>query len=265
VASALKALVAFGDGGNVAMNERALSSHLLEITSSKRMLAHPFYQAWEQGQLSLETLKEYAGQYYHHVRAFPRYISATHSLCDSLESRQVLLDNLIDEERGDQHHPGKWRNFATGLGWSAEHVERAAAEAHTQQLVDTFMSVARTSYAAGIAALFVYEQQIPAVARTKAEGLRTFYGINDDQTLDYFTLHAEVDVVHSEATRALVDALPTAAAAEATRGATAAADALWSFLDGMYSVHVAQLPPAPAPQVRSSRPEGCWSSAGSSN
>lgn len=226
------------------MDGSALSSHLLELTSPQRMLAHPFYQAWEQGKLSLETLREYAGQYYHHVRAFPRYISATHSLCDSLESRQVLLDNLIDEERGDQHHPGKWRNFAIGLGWNEETVEHAAAKPHTQALVDTFMSVARSSYAAGLAALFVYEQQIPAVARTKAEGLRTFYGINDDQTLDYFTLHAEVDVVHSEATRALVDALPLVDAPEAERGAKAAADALWKFLDGMYEIHAAQSPQA---------------------
>jgi pyrroloquinoline-quinone synthase len=42
------------------------------------LLKHPFYQAWNEGKLSREIIKDYAEQYYHHVKAFPRYISATH-------------------------------------------------------------------------------------------------------------------------------------------------------------------------------------------
>ncbi len=216
-----------------------LSAIILHQTQTRGMLRHPFYQAWEKGELSLETLKTYAKQYYHHVKAFPRYISATHSLCSDLESRQVLLDNLIDEERGEENHPGKWLNFATGLGQAVADVEHEGAFPETDALVGSFMSAARHSYPAGLAALFVYEQQIPAVARTKAEGLKQWYGINDDQTLDYFTLHAEVDVVHSDATRQLVDALPGDLAKEALHGANLAADALWQFLDRMQQVHQA--------------------------
>jgi pyrroloquinoline-quinone synthase len=116
-------------------------------------------------------------------------------------------------------------------------VNNEEAFEETQALVDTFLSTAKRSYAAGLSALYVYEQQIPEVARSKEAGLRKFYGVTDDSTVDYFTLHATVDVEHSEATRRLVDALPEDLAAEALSGAEAASKALWSFLDKMHSVH----------------------------
>ena len=44
--------------------------------------------------LTREIIKDYAEQYYQHVKAFPRYISATHSLCEDIEKRKILLENL---------------------------------------------------------------------------------------------------------------------------------------------------------------------------
>jgi pyrroloquinoline-quinone synthase len=38
---------------------------------AKAMLSHPFYQAWTEGRLPLDTLRAYARQYFHHVEAFP--------------------------------------------------------------------------------------------------------------------------------------------------------------------------------------------------
>ena len=35
------------------------------------LLKHPFYQSWNEGTLTLDTLKIYAKEYYHHVAAFP--------------------------------------------------------------------------------------------------------------------------------------------------------------------------------------------------
>ncbi|MFH0881390.1 MAG: hypothetical protein V2A56_00220 [bacterium] len=55
---------------------------LIEIDSRIRnrgMLDHPFYRAWTRGELSLESLKDYASQYAKHVDAFPRYLSSLHS------------------------------------------------------------------------------------------------------------------------------------------------------------------------------------------
>ena len=41
-----------------------------ETIASHALLSHPFYQAWNAGALSADTLREYIKQYYAHVRVF---------------------------------------------------------------------------------------------------------------------------------------------------------------------------------------------------
>ena len=48
------------------------------------LLNHPFYKSWNEGKLTREIIKDYAEQYYQHVKAFPRYICATHSICEDI-------------------------------------------------------------------------------------------------------------------------------------------------------------------------------------
>ena len=62
------------------------------------------------------------------MKAFPRYISATHSLCEDIEKRKILLENLQDEENRDGDHPKLWRDFAFALGSKKEEVESAKKE-----------------------------------------------------------------------------------------------------------------------------------------
>src|SRR6185436_9263330 len=84
--------------------ESALSAAVLEFS----MLKHPFYVAWSEGKLTKEILGEYAKQYYAHVKAFPTYVSGVHSQCEDVSIRQQLLENLIEEERGEDNHPELW-------------------------------------------------------------------------------------------------------------------------------------------------------------
>ena len=214
----------------------SFSEELLRLTESNRMLQHPFYQAWEAGELDLDTLRKYARQYYHHVKAFPRYISATHSLCEDISSRQVLLDNLDDEEHGEHNHPRLWLDFAVGVGNDEIQVEAEPLLSETEELMRTFFDIARSSYVEGLSALYIYEQQIPAICETKIEGLKNCYGIDDAKTLEYFRLHGEVDIEHSAATAALVNELPEEEKEKAREAAVRASKALWGFLDGMEQV-----------------------------
>ena len=77
------------------------------------LLKHNFYQKWSEGKLKIEELQEYSCQYFHHVSAFPRYISTIHSMCADINNRQVLLDNLVDEEKGSENHPELWQRLQT--------------------------------------------------------------------------------------------------------------------------------------------------------
>ena len=86
------------------------------------LLNHSFYQAWNSGDLSKDTIKEYAAQYFQHVSSFPRYLSAIHSNCDDISTRQILLENLVDEEKGSENHPELWMRFAEGMGNSRDKI-----------------------------------------------------------------------------------------------------------------------------------------------
>ena len=103
-----------------------MNTHLDSIDrqiAAKHLLTHPFYLAWTRGELSVAALADYARQYYHHVAAFPTYLSAVHARCDDQPTRKQLLDNLVDEEAGSPNHPELWLQFAEGLGVSKEDVQ----------------------------------------------------------------------------------------------------------------------------------------------
>ena len=204
--------------------------------AERAMLSHPFYQAWTEGRLPLDTLRAYARQYFHHVEAFPQAVSAVHSACPDREGRRMLAENLAEEEgieAGKQDHATLWMMFACGLGESADAVRTQSLNPETQGLIDTFRRLSRTSYAAGLGALYAYESQFPGVASAKIDGLIERYGVNEEETLRFFEVHKSADVEHSNVCRALLERLPEAQQAEAVAAGEELAGALWNFLSGV--------------------------------
>jgi pyrroloquinoline-quinone synthase len=202
----------------------------------RAMLSHPFYQAWTEGRLPIDTLRAYARQYFHHVEAFPRAVSAVHSACEDRDGRRMLAENLAEEEGlepGKQDHAALWLMFACGLGEDEAAVRGQALNAETQALIDTFRKLSRRSYAAGLGALYAYESQFPSVASAKIEGLVDRYGIEDEETLRFFRVDEWADVEHSEVCRRLLDRLPEDQRDEATAAGEELAGALWNFLSGV--------------------------------
>lgn len=206
---------------------------LVAQLSERNLLKHEFYQAWSAGTIPMETLRLYARQYYHHVKAFPRYISATHSHCEDIESRQVLLENLNDEEKGCENHPELWLRFAEGLGEAREKVKNTELLPEIKELVDTFMNYARSSYAEGLGALFAYEYQIPEIAAFKIEALRKHYSIDQASTLSFFDVHRQADIYHTQALSQLLNQLSDEDKVLTEKAAKITADQLWKFLDGI--------------------------------
>jgi pyrroloquinoline-quinone synthase len=218
------------------MTDLAVSAAIDSKVAARAMLSHPFYQAWTEGRLPLETLRAYARQYFHHVEAFPRAVSAVHTACPDRDGRRMLAENLAEEEgieAGKQDHATLWLMFACGLGESEESVRAQRLNAETDALIDTFRRLSRQSYAAGLGALYSYESQFPGVATAKIEGLIDRYGITDEETLRFFRVHATADIEHSSVCRELLDRLPEAQKAEAIAAGEELAGALWNFLSGV--------------------------------
>jgi pyrroloquinoline-quinone synthase len=207
--------------------------------AAKHLLTHPFYLAWTRGELSRAALADYARQYYHHVAAFPTYLSSVHSRCEDQRTRKQLLDNLIDEEGGSPNHPELWLQFAECLGVSKSDVQQSEKWNETSNLIDTFRSVcSKDTTAEGLAALYAYESQIPAVSESKIKGLIENYGVTKPHDYEYFTVHVEADRAHSAAERVMLDQYVNDE--NVTRTTTAVdrvLDALWEMLSGVCRRH----------------------------
>ena len=205
------------------------------------MLKHPFYVAWTEGKLSKSVLGEYAKQYYAHVRAFPTYLSAVHSRCEDLSIRQQLLENLIEEERGEENHPELWLRFAEGLGVERGTVRAAELLPSTKDSVRRLQSLTQSEdYREGLAALLAYESQIPEVAQTKRAGLKSFYDLEDERAVSFFRVHESIDILHQQVEMQILKEQCQSPAGQerAIASAKESAKALWSFLDGVAAAYL---------------------------
>lgn len=202
---------------------------------TKHLLKHEFYQAWSRGELSMECLRVYAKEYYQHVKAFPTYLSAIHSRMDNAKARQILLQNLIEEEAGSPNHPELWKNFAIALGVSEEELENYTPSSEMEALVSTFRAIcSQNTTAEGISALYAYESQIPEICMSKIKGLKQHYGISDPKGWEYFSVHINADNEHAAQERCLLKDYISAKNQERVNSSvTKVLDALWDFLSGM--------------------------------
>lgn len=209
------------------------------------VLDHPFYQAWNAGTLTNAQLQEYAKQYYHFERNFPRYVSNVHANTNDIAIRQQLLLNLQEEEQGESNHPELWLRFSEALGCDRMDVSHAAPYKETTAMEETFIELTRHgSTLQGIAALYGYESQVPEVSRTKIDGLRKYYGVTTNDGLAFFRVHEEADQLHRQSERDILASLVTSADDEnrAIAAATAAAKAYYHMLTGVVRVNHIESP-----------------------
>ena len=210
------------------LNEKLDKFHLLD---------HPFYVAWNKGELNQTILRDYAEQYYQHIKAFPRYISATHSICENIDNRKILLDNLSDEEDFDKDHPMLWKQFALAVGADENTVETVNQESFTKDMIDNFFKLARSSYAEGLGSLYAYERQVPEIADTKIRGLIDHYNVSSDEGLEYFVVHKDADVEHREQSAELMNKLSPEERKLAEEAGLSTVKMLWGFLSGLCEKH----------------------------
>jgi pyrroloquinoline quinone (PQQ) biosynthesis protein C len=206
-----------------------LDALLDDILRSRRLLAHPFYRRWEAGTLEPGELAAYAAQYRHFEAVLPVVLERIAAALPEGRARQLVQANLDDERGVPAPHLELFDAFAAAVGAPGNGAAAAAATPTTTALVELYAALADSSPVAALAAVAAYEVQAPDVAASKAEGLRTRYGLGADGTA-FWDVHAGVDQDHGawmlEALASMTDG-----SADIVGPATAAADAWWSFLD----------------------------------
>jgi len=232
-------------GTSVKPQFAAFWSRFEERVARYDLLTHPFYQAWSKGELTRDDLRAYGAEYWHHVAAFPAYLSKLHGVLPEGQLRREVAKNLAEEEGVDREdgrsHSELWMDFATGMGASRDEVRDFEVQREMNCLLETFRGLmARAAgggcgVAAALAGLYAYESKVPAIAVTKADGLTGHYGA-DAGTAKYFTVHQTADVLHAQVWRGLIEEqIATVPGAEeaALKGGECAAKALWAALDGI--------------------------------
>ena len=220
--------------------EKNFISKIDEMIKEKHLLNHSFYKAWSAGELPKETIREYAAQYFQHVSLFPRYLSSIHSNCDEIKTRQLLLENLNEEEQGDENHPELWMRFAEGMGNNRKSINETIPIKETKELVKTFKKLSKSEkYHIGLAALYCYESMQPEISETKKDGLQKFYNISDEDTLKFFTVHMHADKWHRKVVRNMIKKVADSKSKqdEITNSVETALGALNNFLSGMERVY----------------------------
>jgi pyrroloquinoline-quinone synthase len=226
------------------MTKSDLLTCLEEAIAERSLLKHPFYRDWQAGKLSRAALQVYAAQYYQQVRAFPEYLQCLLHRAPA-DLREIVIENLDEEENPVAPHPKLWRDFAAAVGVDEAALAYATPLCEVQTLVETYRQLCSEAPVAHcVAALYAYEAQVPEIATAKLEGLRAFYGVTASEGLAYFTVHKEADKVHRAAWRGWLERHASRSAGETgtpdlagiVTAARRALDGLWGALDGIYGL-----------------------------
>lgn len=210
------------------MLRRELESLFDEVLAGRRLLTHPFYRRWEEGELAPDELAAYAGQYRHFEAALPEILEELSGRIEDSAARELVEANLADETGSPAPHLELFDEFAASVGGRPDDDATPA----TRRLVSGYRRLASSDAAAALAALAAYELQAHEIATSKARGLRDRYGLVRSQTV-FWDLHASMESAHADWTLDALGSLisPSRDTHAVRTAARWGADAWWSFLD----------------------------------
>jgi pyrroloquinoline quinone (PQQ) biosynthesis protein C len=194
----------------------------------RELLGHPFYLRWQAGELTADELARYAVNYRVFEAALPVVLTAVVEQLrheGEVEAAATVGQNLHDELSRPEPHLALFDRFAAALDAPSVTEPGPAAQA----LVATYADLASEGPLAAVAGLAAYEMQAAAIATTKGDGLRQWYGMDTAGT-EFWDVHAGMEVDHGDwalDALALLGADPDDVSDAARRGA----DAWWAFLD----------------------------------
>ncbi len=189
-----------------------LKSALAGTVEPWNLLKHPFYRAWSCGSLSLDLLRTYAEEY----GAFIGLLEDGWLAQDDPETAQ--------EER---EHVELWEDFAESLGTMVT----SPRVPEVKRLVTTAGRLF-VDYAQAAGAMYSFEFQQPATAKSKLDGLRTFYELPETAQA-YFVEHQK-NGHEAEKLFKRMSQMKAPQQANAIEACEEMSRALWEALTGIY-------------------------------
>ena len=202
-----------------------------KIVEEQSLLKHKFYVMWNEGKLSRESLNGYSKEYFQLVKTVPSFVGAV------LEnSPHNLRSKIVSNQQEEYEHIEPWTKFAAALGVSKEILENYRGLDKTKDAICN-LSRLMNSFEGGVTAMYALEQEIPKISLSKVEGLRKFYGITDDHSIEYFRIHAEADIRHAALWRRILQNIPASSEDDLIQTATKSLAAQNLLLDSCYEAY----------------------------
>ncbi|MEC3919191.1 TenA family transcriptional regulator [Nocardia sp. CDC160] len=178
------------------------------IIDESGYVKHSFTRSLLGGDISSDGLRDWAVQKYFQTYEQNRGFSAIHSISPYEDVRQWQIGQLIAEETtledGSDAHYRLMARFARAIGAQDADFDRNRMAPQVGRFIDYLMSVCRDRhFVYGLLAFYVNERQTPAAAQKMFDHLTNTLGISDHDA-EWFSVHGEVDVHHSEGARRLI-------------------------------------------------------------
>ena len=181
--------------------------------ADKRLLNHPFYQAWSMGTLSKEKLALYAEEYGAFISLLP------------MGWATVGDTETVEEEK---EHMELWERFAEALNTKVTRPKLAETKVLMQKGTDLF-----SKKITALGALYAFEVQQPETAASKLDGLKKFYDLGP-KAEKYFEEHTH-NQHESIKLEKMISSLAPADQNEAVHAAGIMSGLLWDALTGIYA------------------------------
>ncbi len=152
------------------------------------LLEHPFYKAWSAGKLTQEQLAGYAKEYYYAAKHVPRVMEAIRGNLPkgtSVRTRETFMKQAEEEYQ----HIELWERFASSLGITEGELEVYEPTETVKNAVASILDAAEEGFEEGVAAMYAFECDLPAISQSKIDGLKKFYGLKSEDAHAYFEEH----------------------------------------------------------------------------
>ena len=182
---------------------------IAQIHRSKPLFGHPLWTAWGSGKLTKRQLQECVKQ----VGIIPlhnhHYHGRLYVICPDPQWRIRIAEVCYEEGTGRLYangvsHHELYVQFASALDISREELYSTQYCSGAIAFKAYFSAICGKNFLEGVSAhMLAAEAPVPAHGSKRADALRNYYGLSDDD-VTFFTVHEVADDDHSNIGRELL-------------------------------------------------------------
>lgn len=187
----------------------SVMDELDKYIDENRYSKHSFVTTLESGDYTEAGLRAWAVQKYFQTREQNTVYAAVHfNARPYTDIRTYEVGQLIDEEtdqgEGSEPHYALIKRLSDKLGATEEDYQDSNIGHGVTRFVEYLLALAHREHPViGMMGSYINENQTPVAARKMYDALKRNHGF-DDHVLEWFTVHAEADIEHAGAARALI-------------------------------------------------------------